>query len=300
MTGKAYMELLSGKRILGGIVALSVISAVFTGCAGFGTKVTGPLADLQGHWVDVNGDTTLDFNGRKMTVTSPWDKETYKVQVTGTDENLITNAGSKNDYDTGFHVMSTIIIGSDGALSAEEMVMDAEGHHYRFVREEDLDKELEVQIKDRDLPKTIESDDIVSFFLNFSNEDTNYDIPSDGTWDSGRYVFEVEKNDDGEYEMSLSGSGSSYIILNYDGTVSEEYVKGLADLIKEQKLPENNGWWRTNSEQYAGWYVSIEYASGEKILMEASGRAALECPFSIYEFLKYADREAGYAEGTRE
>ena len=94
--------------------------------------------------------------------------------------------------------------------------------------------------------------------------------------------------------MSLHGSGSSYIIVDYSGPVSEDYVRGLADLVKEQNLAEFNGWWRTNSEQFDRWYVNIEYASGENILMEASGRAAFECPFSIYAFLRYADTEAGY------
>ena len=105
---------------------------------------------------------------------------------------------------------------------------------------------------------------------------------------------DVERDDDGGYEMSLHGSGSSYIIVDYSGPVSEDYVRGLADLVKEQNLAEFNGWWRTNSEQFDRWYVNIEYASGENILMEASGRAALECPFSIYAFLRYADTEAGY------
>lgn len=283
-------------RIMGGIIALSIVSAFLSGCGLSGGSVTGALETVQGHWVDVNGDTTLDFKGNKMTVTTPWDKETYKVKITGVDVKYIENDDPKNSYESGFGMMSSISIGSDGVLNAQEMVMDAEGHQFRFVREEDLDKELEIQIKDRDLPKTIESDEIVSFFLNFSNESTVYDIPTNEPWYGGYYTYEVEKTDDGDYEMRLHGSGSSYIILDYEGTVSEDYVKGLAELIKEQKLAEYNGWWRTNTEHFHGWSVNIEYASGEKILMEASGRAALECPFSIYAFLKYADLEAGYTD----
>ena len=271
-----------------------VLPVFFTGCGLFG--VSGTMKTLQGHWVDVNGSTTLDFKGNRMTVTSPWHKETFKVRVTGGDVKFIENAGAKENYDRGFYDMSTIQIGRDGALTAQEMVLDAEGHEYRFVREKDLQKELEIQVKDRDLPKTIESDEIVSFSFSFSTEDTSYDIPADSPWYSGRYTFELEKTDDGGYEMSLQGSGMSYIIMDYTGTVSEEYVQNLAALVKEQKLAEYNGWWRTNSEQFHSWTVNIEYASKEKILMEASGRAALECPFSVYAFLEYADREAGYAE----
>ena len=291
---------MKSRRITGGIATLAVMSSLLAGCLGAGGTVTGTLATLQGHWVDVNGETTLDFKGNRMTVTSPWEKETYRVKISGEGAEYIENDASKENYDTGFHGMSTITIASDGSLSAREMVLDAEGHHYRFVRQEDLDKELEIQIMDRDLPKIIESDEIVSFCLNFSNEDTFYDIPTDGSWYDGRYVFTVERTDEGEYEMSLHGSGSSYMIVSYDSPVSEKYVKGLADLVKEQKLAKYNGWWRTNREQFHDWSVNIEYASGEKILMEASGRAALECPFSIYSFLKYADLEAGYTEEMSE
>ena len=287
-------------RVLGGIVALSIIGALFSGCGILGGTVSEELESLQGHWVDVNGDTMLDFNGNKMTVTSPWNKETYKVKISGVDVKYIENDDPKNSYETGFGAMSSVSIRSDGSLSAVEMVLDAEGHQFRFVREEDLDKELEIQVKDRDLPKTIESDEIISFNLVFSNEDTVYDIPADEPWYGGYYSFAVEQTDEGVYEMSLHGSGSSYIILDYEGTVSEEYVKGLAELVKEQKLAEYNGWWRTNTEDFHGWSVNIEYASGEKILMEASGRAALECPFSIYAFLKYADIEAGYVDAMRQ
>lgn len=273
-------------------MALFIAGSLLAGCGSVEEKDSGIPEELQGHWVDVNGETTLDLDGNRMTVTSPWDRETYKVRITGEDVKYIENESAKGDYDKGFGVMGPVTIGSDGALTAYEQVMDAPGHDFRFVREEDLEKEQEIRIKDRDLPKEIASDDIVSFIMVFGNEDSSYDIPADEFLESGRYTFEIEKKDDGDYEMSFHGSGSSYIITDYDDTVPEEYVKGLAGLIKEQKLAEHNGWWRTNSEQFESWYVNIEYASGEKILMEASGRAALECPFSFYAFLKYADIKA--------
>ena len=292
------------------VAGAMMLPLIFAGCALAGCgPIGGALAGgakteeldmLQGHWVDVNGKTTLDFDKNKMTVTSSYDKETYKVKISGREQKYIENAKAKYDYDNGFGIIGVIMIGDDGALTARELVMDADGHEYRFVREEDLDKELEIQIKDRNLPKSIESDEIVSFNLVFSNEYTVYDIPTEEPWYGGVYSFDVEKNDAGGYEMSLHGSGPSYIIVDYSGPFSEEYVKGLAYLVEEQKLAENNGWWRTNSEQFRGWYVNIEYVSGEKIMMEASGRAALECPFSIYAFLQYADKEAGYTKELEE
>ena len=278
-----------------GVVILPLIFAGYTlaGCGSVGARAE-ELNKLQGHWVDVNGETTLDFDKNRMTITSPYDKETYKIRISGANPRYIENAKAKYDYDNGFGVIGTIWIGDDNVLTAREMITDADGHQYRFVREEDLDNELEIQIKDRDLPKSIASDEIVSFNLVFSNEDCTYDIPPEEPWYGGVYSIDVEKDDDGAYELSLHGSGPSYVIVDYSGPVSEEYVKGLANLVKEQKIAEYNGWWHSNNEHFGSWYLNIEYASGEKILMEASGRAALECPFSFYEFLKYADKEAGY------
>ena len=244
------------------------------------------MEQLQGHWVDVNGNTTLDFAGDKMTVTTPYDKNEFKFKITGEVVKYIVIEDPENAV---YYGMSDIMISPRGYLSAHQMLLDAEGHEYHFVKEDALEKELEIRIMDRDLPKTIESDEIVSFRLNFSNEDTSYDIPEGSPWHRGRYVFEVVKTEGG-YEMSLRGSGSSYIIADYRGA---EYVKGLAELIKEQKLAEHNGWSRTNSEHFHGWDVEAEYASGEKIVMDAYGRASLDCPFSIYAFLEYAESEAG-------
>lgn len=282
------------------ILPMLIAGSGLVGCALAGGARAEELNKLQGHWVDVNGETTLDFDENRMTVTSPYDKETYKIKITGANPRYIENAKAKYDYDNGFGVIGIICIGDDNVLTAREMITDADGHQYRFVRQEDLDNELEIQIKDRKFPKSIESDEIVSFNLVFSNENSTYDIPPEEPWYEGVYSIDVEKEDDGTYEMSLHGSGPSYIIVDYSGPVSDEYVKGLANLVKEQKIAEYNGWWRSNNEHFGSWYLNIEYASGEKILMEASGRAALECPFSFYEFLKYADKEAGYTKELQE
>ena len=304
------------RRKKGAILPAAVaLSLLFTGCGQFGggdteretemdadtevvmeTKTDAEtLAWLQGHWVDVNGDTTLDFDGDRMTLTSPWQEETFQVTITGESIKYIKNTDPES-YDGGFDMMSSIWIKPDGALSAGDMVLDAKGHEYRFVREEAMADELEIKIKDRALPKTIGSDEIVLFRLDFSNTAADYDIPADGPWYGGRYEIEAEKTGGGDYTLSLWGMGESYVIVQYDGAVSEDYVKGLAALVREQKLAENNGWWRENNEDFPSWSVHIEYASGEEILMEASGRAALECPFSIYAFLKYANLEAGFTE----
>ena len=51
--------------IFAGAVLFPLLMA---GCSMIGEHTMGEFDDLQGHWVDVNGDTTLDFNKNKMTV----------------------------------------------------------------------------------------------------------------------------------------------------------------------------------------------------------------------------------------
>ncbi|GEM_PF-2141712 len=267
-----------------------VLPVLFTGCGMFGIGLDSNLKALQGRWYDVNGDTTLEFKGRRMTVKDAYIKETYTVRVRGEDVKYIENAKS-DSYDKGFGMLGTIEI-RDGVLSAYEQIMDAEGHKYRFVREEDLEKEKEVIDKSRDLPKTIESQELVEFSLSFSLEDSWYDVPADGSWERGRYHFEITRQDDGNYSMNFDGMGSSYIFCDFSGQVTEDYMRGLAKLIGEQKIAEHNGMYLTNNENFKSWSLTAEYASGEKLELYRDGRPALECPFSIKAFLDYADERA--------
>ena len=248
------------------------------------------LKMVNGHWVDINSDTTLDFKKDKLTVKCPWYEKKYKVIVKGDSAKYLENA-EEGSYG-GFYDMSSIRIMDDGSLMSQQMVLDAKGHEYYFVREEQWEKENQIKIEDKDLPKTIESEDITSFSLNISTESTSFDIPAGSQWQKGRYVFDVTKTDNDEYELSLRGMGSSYIIMQYKCAVSKEWVKGLVDIINEQKLAENNGWYRSNNQDYEGWSVYIKYESGEVIDLSAYGKAALECPFSPYAFLDYAYQEA--------
>ena len=129
-------------------------AALLAGCTSADSTLAGvemkELNTLQGHWVDINGETTLDFDKNKMTVTSPYNKEKFKVKISGDDAKYIENARPENDYDNGFGIIGVIRIGYDGTLTAHEMVMDATGHEYRFVREEDVDKELERLNKEKE------------------------------------------------------------------------------------------------------------------------------------------------------
>ena len=115
------------------------------------------LDALQGHWVDVNGDTTLDFAGDQMTVHWGSCEDLYTVGVTGTDRyGTVFNAKDRNLM---FEMMSELIWRS-GVLTAGEMVLDAEGHSYRFVREDALASELAIVDDSRDMPKEITSEDL--------------------------------------------------------------------------------------------------------------------------------------------
>ena len=68
-------------------------------------------------------------------------------------------------------------------------------------------------------------------------------------------------------------------------------MKGLDQLIREQEIPEKNGYYRHNATSVHGWSLSAEYESGEELLLMAEGDAALECPFSICSFLEYMGAE---------
>ena len=217
------------------------------------------LDALQGHWVDVNGDTTTDR---------------YGVVYNAKDRNLM------------FEMMSELTWRS-GVLTAGEMVLDAEGHSFRFVREEALEGELAIVDDPWDMPKEITSDELAEFHLTFSLEDTRFDVPSDADWPAGRYSINVERGESGAYLLAFDISGESYIIQQYRSEVGEEFVKGLAQLIREQEIPEKNGYYRHNETSVHGWSLSAEYESGEELLLMAEGDAALECPFSIRRFLEY-------------
>ena len=242
------------------------------------------LDALQGHWVDVNGDTTLDFAGDQMTIRWGSYEDLYTVGVTGTDRyGTVFNA---KDRGLMFEMMSELTWRS-GVLTAGQMVLDAEGHSYRFVREEALEGELTIVDDSRDMPKEITSDELTEFHLTFSLEDTRFDVPDDADWQNGRYSIDVEREESGVYLLTFNISGGSYIIQQKRSEVGEEYVKGLGQLIREQKIPEKNGYYRHNATSVNGWSLYAEYESGEVLLLMAEGDAALECPFSILRFLEY-------------
>lgn len=266
------------------LISLSALLLFSTGCSLFSSK-NAALKDIQGHWVDVNGNTTLDFKGDKLTISFSSYHKTVRIKVESEYSTKVIKPAKEGEH---FDLLSDITIKEDGLLTAYEEVLDAEGHSYRFVREEALEKEKEIIDLSEDLPKSIGSDEIESFSLSFSNTYGSYDL--DEHWESGYYSWEIEKDGD-RYEMSFRISGDSYIVLDFKEAVDEAYVKGLAALIKELKIPENNGYYKKNNVSRPGYSFYVTYGSGEKLTIRAEGDAASTCIFDLNALLSYAEKQ---------
>ena len=241
----------------------------------------GDLADFQGKWFDVNGNTVLELNGKTLTVSGGSWSEKYTVHYEKGDYYSYIN--SNKDYEFG--VMSKLEIRDDGSLTAYEQILDGEGHSYHFVREEQLAAEKEIRDESKDMPKTIESNEIESFSLSLKIDGVYYDIDED--WPHGSFSWEMTRNSDGTYQNDVDVMGPSYIAARYQGTEDAAYAEGVADLIRELGLPALNGYYMTNNVQKHSYYLSVKYTSGEKLVIGASGDAADTCPFDINALIAY-------------
>ena len=184
-------------------------------------------ASFEGEWVDVNGSTTLTIKGDTLTVTfGSWSDE-YHFQV-----NKTSYATTITGDEGGFGVMSELTVMEDGSLRAYEMVLDAEGHTYHFVRPEALAAEKEIKDLSKDAPKEIASTELTSFSFGFRANHGSYGL--DDRWPSGSYSWELEKQEDGSYRMDFRVMGDSYVALDFSDTVSAEYAEGLAKLLTEK------------------------------------------------------------------
>ena len=243
------------------------------------------LEKIQGHWVDVNGDTELDIDDREIVISFGEWSETYpyKLEETSYSTRLV---GTPPE---GFGLLGDIELRSDGSLQSYEQILDAEGHTYRFVREEDLEKELEIQDLSKDMPKSIESDDITDFSLVF---DRGFGYGLGDEWPMGYYSWQIEKEDD-SYHMSFDIMGSSYIVYRWDGEVSAEYIRGLAGKLEELGIPEHNGYHMKNNVSDPDYYLYAEYASDEELEIRAEGTPAEKCVFDLPGLLEYAKELIG-------
>ena len=263
-------------------VVLLALMLLCLGCA----SSAGKAGELEGHWVDVNSKTTLDVSGDQFTVTYGKWSETFKFRVRTSDDMTYLVNRDKNLHDFG--MMTEIRVRDDGSLEASEIVFDTDPHRYRFVREDMLAKELEIQDLSKDAPKTIDSKEIRQFSLVFRNYGGSYGLPDE--WQSGHYSWEIEQQD-GTYKMSFRIMGDSYVAMDFNQEVSEEYVAGLAQLLEDQGVIQYNGYHKKNNVHRPGYYLYVKYASKERLNIQAEGDAANSCVFDLVPLLEYAAKQ---------
>lgn len=263
-------------------IVLLALMLLCLGCA----SSAGKAGELEGHWVDVNSKTTLDVSGDQFTVTYGKWSETFKFRVKTSDDMTYLVNSDKNLHDFG--MMTEIRVRDDGSLEASEIVFDTDPHRYRFVREDMLAKELEIQDLSKDAPKTIESKEIRQFSLVFRNYGGSYGLPDE--WQSGHYSWEIEQRD-GTYKMSFRIMGDSYVAMDFNQEVSEEYVAGLAQLLEDQGVIQYNGYHKKNNVHRPGYYLYVKYASKERLNIQAEGDAANSCVFDLVPLLEYAAKQ---------
>ena len=263
-------------------IVLLALMLLCLGCA----SSAGKAGELEGHWVDVNSKTTLDVSGDQFTVTYGKWSETFKFRVKTSDDMTYLVNSDKNLHDFG--MMTEIRVRDDGSLEASEIVFDTDPHRYRFVREDMLAKELEIQDLSKDAPKTIESKEIRQFSLVFRNYGGSYGLPDE--WQSGHYSWEIEQQD-GTYKMSFRIMGDSYVAMDFNQEVSEEYVAGLAQLLEDQGVIQYNGYHKKNNVHRPGYYLYVKYASKERLNIQAEGDAANSCVFDLVPLLEYAAKQ---------
>lgn len=261
------------------LIMMLLLLPALTGCGG---EMDPTLKMIQGHWVDVNSDTTLDISGATMRFTRGGWREKYPFLVEKTTYGTKLVAPRGKD----FGQMSEVTIGDDGSLSAYEMVLDAEGHKYHFVRSEDKAAFLEIKDYSQDMPKSIESRDIQQFELTFSKDyEGQYGL--DSFWPCGHYSWTIDKQDE-DWWMEFSVSGDSYMILQFSITVDEEWMTGLADLLEGTGAFEQNGYYQKNEVDRHSWRLWTKYVSGEKLHLRAEGDAAASCVFDLPALMEYA------------
>lgn len=260
------------------LIGLLLISALFAGCGG---KLDPRLEKIQGHWVDLNSSVTLDISGATMRYTSGEWREKYPFVLSVTDgQTTLVPPKGKN-----FGPMSDITVEDDGSLTCYQQVLDAEGHRYRFLREEEKAELVKIQDLSEDLPKQIESTDIQDFSLNFYKDyDGKYEL--DEFWPDGRYSMTVDKRD-GFWKLDLDISGESFIVLQLSQEMDQEWMEGLAAILNQESIAGFNGYHQRNEVDRHDWSLWVKYASGEKLSMSAEGDAAETCVFDLAALMDY-------------
>ena len=258
------------------ITLLTILTLTSVGCVS-------QIKDLQGKWADVNSSARLEIKGNKLIVSYGEWSDTYRYKIrTEYGTTYLSNVKEYGDFGT----MTELELCEDGSLRAYSMILDGDSHQYRFVREEDLEAEYEVQDLSRELPKTVKSKEIESIGLYFDNEGGSYELEE--LWPSGRYTWEITKREDGDYDMLFMATQSSYMVVNFREVVSAEYVLGFAELLEETGVLENNGYIMKTNQSDPNYLLYGEYVTGEEVYIAAEGEPAKGCVFDLKTLMDYA------------
>ena len=181
-------------------------------------------------------------------------------------------------------ILITLIIPAAVMLLAcssnEGLVMDGNGG-------KKYDPPLVTKTEDlsTDRPKIIESSSLKYFELRFENNYGSYGLSD--KWPSGYYQWKIEKRD-GAFVMSVQDTYDSHLEMNYLEEVDEDYILGLADLMADMKLADNNGYYMKDNASDRTYYLNARYESGEELTIRAEGRSADNCVFDIPRLMDYA------------
>lgn len=243
---------------------------------------SGRKSDYEGEWVDVYGDTTLEITGRKLVVKYGEWKDIYRFKIK---TEYGTTHLSNRKGDGSFGLMTELKVCEDGSLEAYQMILDAANVTYRFVRQEDKEKEMVIQDLSQDMPKEIQSKNLKYFCLSFEH-DGMYEL--NDSWPQGDYHWTVEKMEDETYDMRFQVYQDSFMVINYHEPVAEEYVRGLATLLEECGVIEHNGYHMKNHKSNREYVLVAWYESEESVSIEAQGEPAENCVFDLAALLDYA------------
>ena len=82
--------------------------------------------------------------------------------------------------------------------------------------------------------------------------------------------------------------GSSYVIIQDTREVDNPFIKGLEELIKKEKVSENNGLFFSHDEDNVEYSLYIRYEDREKISIRVGSKALDKWPIDNEKFIEYA------------
>ena len=110
--------------------------------------MNGGLGDLRGRWFDTNGSTVVTIYTNSITFELGGYRISYPAALRT--EGIFTMI--HNPSGGHFGMVTALTVEDDGSLTGHEMVYDADGHTFHFLREERPGDEKEKTGASRDMP----------------------------------------------------------------------------------------------------------------------------------------------------